>query len=72
MTVHTRRRGFLLLAPAVAAVLVLAACGKSDNGGKSSSAQTLTGNCAKYQPFAGHSGKTVTMYGSIISPESDL
>src|SRR5215813_9834301 len=35
MTVHTRRRGFLLLAPAVAAVLVLTACGKSDNGGKS-------------------------------------
>jgi alpha-glucoside transport system substrate-binding protein len=72
MTVHTRRRGLLVLAPAAAAVLVLAACGNSDSGDKSSSNQTLTGNCAKYQPYAGHSGKTVTMYGSIISPESDL
>jgi alpha-glucoside transport system substrate-binding protein len=60
----------LVLAPAVAAVMVLAACGKSSND-KTTAAPTLTGDCAKYQAYAGHSGKTVTMYASIISPESD-
>jgi alpha-glucoside transport system substrate-binding protein len=70
MTGHTRRRGLLLLGPAVAAVTVLAACG-SGSGGSATAAPTLTGDCAKYQPYAGHSGKTVTMYASIISPESD-
>jgi alpha-glucoside transport system substrate-binding protein len=71
MTVHTRRRALLVLAPAVAVVTVLAACG-NDSSDKASPAPSLTGDCAKYQAYAGHSGKTVTMYGSIISPESDL
>ncbi len=65
-----RRRALALLAPAVAAVMVVAACGGGDDEG-ASAAPTLTGNCAKYQAFAGYSGKTVTMYASIQSPESD-
>jgi alpha-glucoside transport system substrate-binding protein len=65
-----RRRALTLLAPAAAAVMVVAACGGGDNEG-ASAAPTLTGNCAKYQAFAGYSGKTVTMYASIQSPESD-
>ncbi len=69
MTAHTRRR-LLVLAPAVAAVTVLAACGNSSSS-KTTAAPTLTGDCAKYQAYAGYSGKTVTMYASIISPESD-
>jgi alpha-glucoside transport system substrate-binding protein len=31
----------------------------------------LTGDCAKYQAYAGHAGTKVTMFASIISPESD-
>lgn len=64
-----RRGGLVLLAPAVA-VALLAAC--SSNSTKTATAvPTLTGNCAKYQAYAGYAGKTVTMYASIISPESD-
>ncbi|SOD73300.1 carbohydrate ABC transporter substrate-binding protein (CUT1 family) [Jatrophihabitans sp. GAS493] len=53
-----------------AAVLALAAC-SSDKKSTSSSVPTLTGDCAQYQAYAGHSGKKVTMFGSILSPESD-
>jgi len=55
------------------AVATVAACSSSSSGGGggSTAAPTLTGNCAKYQAYAGHSGKTVTMFGSILSPESD-
>ncbi|MGX7677273.1 ABC transporter substrate-binding protein [Jatrophihabitans sp. DSM 45814] len=58
------------------AVAVVAVVGCSSGGSNSSSKQSsaapgLTGNCAKYQQYAGHSGKTVTMFGSILSPESD-
>ena len=43
----------------------------SSGGGSSSSAAALTGDCAPYPAYAGHSGSTVTMFGSILSPESD-
>jgi alpha-glucoside transport system substrate-binding protein len=65
-----RRRGLRFLAPAIVAVTVLAACG-NDSSGKAAPVPSLTGDCAQYQPYAGHAGKTVTMYASIISPESD-
>jgi len=70
MNTHTRRRFLPLLVPAAVTILVLAGCskGSSNSGGP---VPTLTGDCAKYQAFAGHSGKTVTMFASIISPESD-
>ncbi|MBV2151650.1 ABC transporter substrate-binding protein [Kitasatospora sp. SUK 42] len=67
-----RRR--LAAAPALLAALVLtAACSNSSggSGGGGGAAQSLTGDCAKYQPYAGHSGATVTMFASILSPESD-
>ncbi|ARF78463.1 ABC transporter substrate-binding protein [Kitasatospora aureofaciens] len=60
--------------PALLAALALtAACSNSSggSGGGGGTAQTLTGDCAKYQPYAGHSGTTVTMFASILSPESD-
>jgi len=69
MNWRSRRRG-VMLAPAIAALTVLAACGNSSSGG-GGTAQTLTGACAKYQAYAGHSGTTVTMFASIVSPESD-
>src|SRR5581483_2294025 len=53
--------------------LTLAACSssKKSGGGGGASSETLTGACAKYQAYAGHKGSTVTMFGSILSPESD-
>jgi alpha-glucoside transport system substrate-binding protein len=70
MTAFTRRRGLALLAPAMAGVLAITACGGGSSN-KATAAPTLTGACAAYQPYAGHAGKKVTMYASILSPESD-
>ncbi|MCP2307858.1 MULTISPECIES: ABC transporter substrate-binding protein [Kitasatospora] len=65
-----RRR--LLAGSAVLALALTAACSNSSgSGGSGSSAAALTGDCAKYQAYAGHSGTKVTMYASILSPESD-
>ncbi|MFJ1706157.1 ABC transporter substrate-binding protein [Kitasatospora sp. NPDC088346] len=65
----------LLAAPAVLALVLTAACsnssGGSGKGGTASDAGPLTGDCAKYQAYAGHSGTKVTMFASIRSPESD-
>jgi alpha-glucoside transport system substrate-binding protein len=65
-----RRRGIFLLAPAVAAITVLGACSNTPST-SAGPVPTLTGDCAKYQAYAGHSGAKVTMFASIISPESD-
>ncbi|MFE1320182.1 ABC transporter substrate-binding protein [Kitasatospora phosalacinea] len=67
-----RRR--LLAVPAVLALALTAACSNSSSdggGGGGGSAAALTGDCAKYQAYAGHSGAKVSMYASILSPESD-
>jgi alpha-glucoside transport system substrate-binding protein len=62
----------LTAAVAVGGVLLLAATACSSSKSKSSAnVPTLTGDCAPFQQYAGQSGKTVTMFGSIISPESD-
>ena len=54
------------------AIVAVAACSSSSKGSTStSSAAALTGDCAPYSAYAGHSGKTVTMFGSILSPEQD-
>src|SRR5215469_16101650 len=60
-----------------ASVLALAACGGSNGGGSggsspspSSTGAKLTGACAQFNPYAGPKG-TVTIFGSIISPESN-
>jgi alpha-glucoside transport system substrate-binding protein len=72
MTIRTLRRAVVLLAPALLAVTAVAACSNGgSNDSSASPAKTLTGACAKYQAYAGHSGKKVTMYSSIVSPESD-
>jgi alpha-glucoside transport system substrate-binding protein len=66
---RTARGKRMLLAPAIVAMTVLAACGNGSGGG--GNVPTLTGSCAKYQSYAGHAGTTVTMFASIVSPESD-
>jgi alpha-glucoside transport system substrate-binding protein len=62
-----------------ASVIALAACssGSSSSGGgggsspsSSSTGAALTGACAQFSPYAGAKG-TVTIFGSIISPESN-
>jgi len=62
------------------AIMMLASCsssggnggsGGSSGGNPSASGPKLTGDCAQFQQYAGHSGSTVTMFGSILSPESD-
>ncbi len=55
-----------------ASLAAVAACGGNATPGASSGpVPTLTGDCVQFQPYAGHSGSTVTMFGSILSPESD-
>jgi len=70
---YRRRRRALTAAAAAASVsLLAAACSSSGGSGNNAAAvPTLTGDCAPYQAYAGHSGTTVTMFASIISPESD-
>jgi alpha-glucoside transport system substrate-binding protein len=55
-----------------ASVLALAACGGSSGGAASgpSTGAALTGACAQFNSYAGPKG-TVTIFGSIISPESN-
>ncbi|MFJ7910802.1 ABC transporter substrate-binding protein [Kitasatospora sp. NPDC096204] len=72
---HVSHRRRLIAVPALVAALALtAACSNSSGGsggGGGGSAASLSGDCAKYQPYAGHSGTTVTVFASILSPESD-
>ncbi len=58
---------------AAASVTALTACSNSSNNSNNNNAAapTLTGDCAQYQAYAGHSGTTVTMFASILAPESD-
>ncbi|WP_042373509.1 ABC transporter substrate-binding protein [Streptacidiphilus neutrinimicus] len=58
---------------AAAALTLLAGCSNSSSsgGGSASATPTLTGDCASFQAYAGHAGTTVTMFASILSPESD-
>jgi alpha-glucoside transport system substrate-binding protein len=69
MAIKTWRRGSALAAGTLGITLVLAACGGGSSGGSASTNTDPT--CQKYSAYFGHSGKTVTMYASIISPESD-
>ena len=68
-----RNARFAAAAAGVAALATVAGCssGGSSNTSTSTAAAALTGDCAKYSAYAGHSGSTVTMFGSSLSPESD-
>jgi alpha-glucoside transport system substrate-binding protein len=68
----------VLAATAAAGVALLAVAGCSSSGGNKNSGNNntntngpqLTGSCKQFQAYAGHSGSTVTMFGSILPPES--
>ncbi|MEU1289150.1 ABC transporter substrate-binding protein [Kitasatospora sp. NPDC005856] len=68
------RRRLAAVSALVSALALTAACSNSSGGsggGGGGSAASLSGDCAKYQPYAGHAGTTVTVFASILSPESD-
>jgi alpha-glucoside transport system substrate-binding protein len=60
-----------LLGSAVAGSLVLAACSSSSGTGSSANPNATLAECAPYSAYQGHNGTTVTIFASIISPESD-
>jgi alpha-glucoside transport system substrate-binding protein len=69
-----KRSVLAVSAVASAAVIAVAGCSSSSGGGGGGGGgggSKLTGACKQYQAYAGHSGSTVTMFGSILSPESD-
>ncbi|HEY4752788.1 MAG TPA: ABC transporter substrate-binding protein [Candidatus Limnocylindrales bacterium] len=70
-----RNARFVAAAAGVAALATVAGCTSSGGGTSNTTAPaaaaTLSGACAPYSAYAGHSGSTVTMFGSILSPESD-
>ncbi|HXR70572.1 MAG TPA: ABC transporter substrate-binding protein [Actinocrinis sp.] len=66
---RSRSKRRVLLTAAASASLLAAACSSGSKGAQA--VPTLTGDCAQFQAYAGHSGTTVTMFASIISPESD-
>lgn len=59
------------LALVLLAALALAGCSNRPSGGHADADRPLTGDCAEFQPYAGHPGTTVTMFSSVLSPESD-
>ena len=72
-----RNARFVAAAASVAALATVVA-GCSNGGGSTGTGTTaagpqatLSGDCAMYSAYAGHSGSTVTIFGSILSPESD-
>ncbi len=76
-----RRRSLAVGAGVAAATLVLAACsgggddggggGTDDAGGSGDSGITTEIDCSKYDEFGDLDGKTVSVYTSIVDPESE-
>ncbi|MDP9116626.1 MAG: ABC transporter substrate-binding protein [Actinomycetota bacterium] len=65
-----RRKYVVATVSAGLALITVAACSSSKKAA-SGGATPLAAGCSAFQAYAGHSGKTVTMFGSILSPESD-
>jgi alpha-glucoside transport system substrate-binding protein len=69
MAASAPRRALTLFGTVVTASLVLTAC--SSSSGSSGSSASSDPSCAPYSAYMGHSGTTVSMFASILSPESD-
>ncbi len=67
------RRSSAALATGAAFALLLAACSDSDDGGGSSDSPAASGDidCAPFEEYGDLSGTTVTVYTSIVAPESE-
>ena len=77
-SIRNRKRGTVAVVATAALALVLSACGDSgsgDGGGDStdgggdSTAEAI--DCAPYEAFGDLDGTTVSIYTSIVEPESD-
>ena len=70
MALNSKRR-ILALTGVLAVALTATACGSSDDDGGSDTASSGTSSidCAPYKAFGDLTGKTVTVYTSIIAPE---
>ncbi|MCB2174553.1 MAG: ABC transporter substrate-binding protein [Actinomycetales bacterium] len=71
-----RRRVMLAGSAVAAAGLLLTACSSgtstpSDSGSSGSSSASVAAGCEAYADYMGHDGTTVTIFASILSPESD-
>jgi alpha-glucoside transport system substrate-binding protein len=76
MPVNGKRRRSVaaLAAPALATILVACSSGggtTTTNTTAAATGTTLSGDCAPFSAYAGHAGSTVSMFASILSPESD-
>jgi alpha-glucoside transport system substrate-binding protein len=65
------RRGLAAFAAVLSAGLVVTACGSSDNGAKAGGTSPGKGKpeCAELTSFGDLTGKSVTIYTSIVAPE---
>ncbi len=63
-----RRRSVLAVASGLTLTLALAACG-SDDGGNDQGGASADTDCAAYEQYGDLSGKTVSVYTSIVAPE---
>ena len=67
-----KRRGLALAASVAGLGMVLTACADgSGSGGGGGDDPTASVDCADYEEYGDLSGKTVTVYTSIVAPESD-
>lgn len=64
----TRSRKAVALTAAVVGSLALSACGGGTSGG-SGSAASSSADCSKYSQYGKLTGKTVSVYTSIVAPE---
>ena len=67
----SRLLGVTAGAVAVAAVAACSSSSSGGGGGSTAAVPTLTGNCAQYQAYAGHSGRRSRCSGRSSAPESD-
>ncbi|HEY0637298.1 MAG TPA: ABC transporter substrate-binding protein [Pseudonocardiaceae bacterium] len=71
MSILTRPARVALVAGAVSLTLVAAACGGSDNE-NTTGGQPASGDCAPFEKYGKHDGKTVSIYSPIRDAEADL
>ena len=70
MTVAMQRRSLAIAVSVTSVALLATACSSSSSNTNAGGGGTDPA-CAAYSAYQGHSGTTVNMTGSIISPESD-
>lgn len=65
-----RRRGTAAVAAGAGLTLLLAACSGGDDGGSGAEETASETDCTAYEEYGDLSGKTVSVYASIVDPEA--